>query len=268
MATLTVTATEHPELSPPSVRLDVTATGTPTVTSVTVTRTDVSGRAYPVRTSDGGPLPVSGGVATVWDPEIPYGTTSTYEVAATGATSDTDTALLDVAVPWLVHPGVPSRSMPAEFRIDTNAEEELGLEQGVFPILGSSTAVIVTGSLRQEPVSELIVGTETPAEEAAMRLLLSDGATLLLNVPPSAAVGMSTAYISVGSARVRRPSNVGSDPLRDFVLPYRTALRPSGGSQALRTWAVVNTQYGSPTWAALYTAAGSPTWAELSNPIT
>lgn len=264
MATLSLTATAQPSSNPPGVRLDVSASGTPAVTSVTITRTDVSGRTYPVRTSDGGALPVSGGVATIFDYEMPYGTTSTYSAAAAGVSTVTTAASIAVDVPWLVHPGVPSRSMPVDFRAGTNDEEQLAVEEGVFPILGSAFAVTVSGGARQAASSELLVRTKTPVEEAAMRLLLSDGSPLLLNVPPLSGTGLSSCYMSVGAVVVRRRSNLGSDQRRIFALPYRVVGRPAGGSQAQRTHAVVDAEY--PTYANV--KASGLTYAELSNPIT
>lgn len=263
MATLTLTATPLPTATPPAVRLDVTATGTPTVTSVTITRQDASGVVSTVRTSDGGPLPVSGGVATVFDPEIPYGQAATYTATAAGASDATATATLDVEDIWLVDVGVPARSVPVEFRIGTNDEETWDVDQGVFPILGRDTPIVVTGGSRQAPVSSLIVGTDTPAQSEAMRQLLSDGSTLLLNVPPLSGLGLSTAYISVGAVRYKRRSNIGTDPQRDIELPYRVVSRPAGGSQAAITWETIAAAY--PTWDAI--PAGT-TWAELANPTT
>lgn len=268
MATLTVTATAQPNSIPPRVRLDVAASGTPTVTSVTVTRTDVGGRAYPVRTSDGGALPVSGGAATVYDYEIPYGTTATYSVAASGVTTVTATATLEVPVPWLVHVGVPALSAPVDFRINTNDEESWGVEQGLFQILGSSTPVPVSGVARQSPSSTLIVSADTPAQVQAMRDILADGSALLLNVPAGLSLGLATSYISVGQVRNKRRTSIGSDPYRDLELPYQVVGRPAGGSQSLVTWQTVYDSNGSPTWTALYAAQGNPTWAQLANPIS
>lgn len=262
MATLTVTATEHPETTPPSVRLDITASGTPTVTSATVFRTDVGGRTYPVRTSDGGALPVSGGVATLWDYEIPYGTTSVYSVAATGATTVTDTALLNVTSPWLVHPGVPSRSRPisvAEF-----GEVVRTADRGVFAVIGRSDPIAISGGARNAGAGVLEVWTDTDSERVALELLLSDSTPLLLNMPASLSWGVESCYVSIGDVTAARPVVYAGQPRRDWSLPYQIVSRPAGGSQSLRTWATVATEYA--TWADV--AATGLTWAELSNPVT
>jgi hypothetical protein len=259
VATLTIAATEHPETSPPSVRLDITASGTPTVTSATVTRTDVNGRTYPVRTSDGGALPVSGGVATLWDYEIPYGTTSTYSVSATGATTVTDTALLNVTVPWLVHPGVPALSVPVT--VQSAPDLTRPAEQGMFRVIGRRDPVVVSGGARSLPSGTLGLLTRTAAERAALDLLLDEASPLLLNTPDSWELG--PAYISVGDVAETRVSRIPSEPYRVWRLDFQVVGRPAGGSQALRTWETVAAEYA--TWSAI--PAGT-TWAQLANPVT
>lgn len=267
MATLTLTATPHPELSPPAVRLDVTATGSPTVTSVTVTRTDQSGKTYPVRTSDGGPLVVSGGSATVWDPEIPYGLTSTYSVSATGATTVTASASLDVAVPWFVHVSVPALSMPLPV-VSEIGELSRPIDRGVFQIIGRADPILITGGARSTPAGRLSVRTTTDAQRTALDLLLDDGSALLLNVPASLNWGMSTCYIAIGDVTTARTVDFAEQPWREWTLPYQVVGRPAGGSQSLVTHQTVYDSYGGLSWSAQYAAAGSPTWAQLANPIT
>lgn len=262
MATLTVAATEYPDASPPAVRLDITASGTPTVTEVTATRTDVTGKSYPVRTSDGDPLPVSGGVAVLWDYEAPYGTTSTYSVAASGATTVTDTALLDVTAVWLVHPGVPSRSM-AVF-VTELGELTRAVDRGLFAVIGRNDPIAVTGGARGTASGMLGLRTKTDAERNALNLLLDDGATLLLNLPPTG-WGMDPCYISVGDVSVARTIEYAPHPWREWSLPYQVVYRPAGGSQSLRTWETIAAEYPG-TWADV--AATGLTWADLSNPIT
>lgn len=267
MATLTLTATAYPNSSPPGVRLDVAASGSPTVTSVTVTRTDASGKTYPVRTSDGGPLVISGGIATVFDPEIPYGSTSTYAVSATGATTVTASASVDVAQVWLVHPGVPALSMPLPV-ISDFGELNRPIDRGVFQVIGRPDPIIVTGGARSTPAGVLGVRTKTDAQRLALDLLLDDGSALLLNLPATLGWGMSTCYVAIGDVTTARTVDFAGQPWREWTLPYQVVGRPAGGSQALVTHQTVYDSHGAPTWTQLYAAAGSPTWAQLANPIT
>lgn len=264
MATLAVTATAYPALSPPRVRLDITASGTPAVPSVTVSRADVSGRSYPVRTSDGGPLPLSGGVGVLWDYEIPYGTTSTYAVAASGVATVTTTALLDVADVWLVHPGVPALSVRVPV-VSEIGDLSRPVDRGLFSVVGRSDPIVVGGGARSSAAGTLAVRTRTDAERHALDLLLDDGSALLLNLPVTLGWGMETAYISVGDVTAARTVEYAPQPYREWTLPYQVVTRPAGGSQSERTWATVAAEYPG-TWADV--AATGMTWAELANPVT
>lgn len=256
-ATFTLTATAQPTNDPPRVQLDVTETGTPVISAVTINRTDVDGRVRPVRTTDGGPLPVSGGVAQIFDYEIPYGTTATYQVVENNA--PTAGATLDVDVPWLIHLGVPSRSLTIDLRKGSHDQEEWDIDQAVFPILGRSEPIVITGTTRTAPASSLIAGTDTLGDRQAMKDLLADGSVLLLNVSPDLGLGLDTAYIAVGKVSSKRRSDVGTDPYWDLQMPYQVVSRPAGGTRAAVTWADVAAKYA--TWSAI--PAGT-TWAQLA----
>jgi hypothetical protein len=238
-------------------KLDVTASGTPTVSSVTISRTDPDGATRMVRTTDGGPLVLSGGAGTVWDNEIPYGVPVTYSVAEGSA--PTVTASMDVAVPWLTHLGVPSRSVAADFRPGTNDSESWAITQGVFPILGRSTPIVITGSARTAPASKLVVGANDAGTRQALKSLLADGSPLLLNVSPTLGLGLATAYISVGNVTPSRLVDLGTSPYWVFELPYQVISRPVGGTRAAVTWADESAKYA--TWASI--PAGT-TWAQIA----
>jgi hypothetical protein len=258
MATIALVATPQPGNIPPRVRLDVTATGTPTVTAVTVTRLDPDGRWRRVRTADDGPQPLTSGATTLYDSEAPAGSPVTYTVAQEN--QPTAAAILPAAGPWLIHPGVPSRSVPLVLRAGSNAEESWDIDQGTFQVLGRSTPVTVNGGARRAPTSSLIVEAGNADQLRALRLLLSDGSPLFLN--GAGAVGIDPVYISVGAVRNARQSDIGTDQQRDLELPYQVVDRPTGGTRVGRTWADVAAQY--PTWAAL--AAAVDSWADLAAP--
>ncbi|HEU5026596.1 MAG TPA: hypothetical protein VFV01_16895 [Spirillospora sp.] len=252
-------ATPEPAHSPPRVRLDFTDTSA-TVTSLTITRQDASGRTYTVRTSDGGPLQVSGGVATLWDYEAPYGQTITYTTDS-GGTASTQ---LDVPRSWLIHPGVPSRSCPLVFGQGSFGAVTRSIVQGSFTVLGRSTPVITTGGARVAGASQFVLMTETIADADALDLLFSDGSPLFLNVPPSLSYDVAPMYIAVGDVAFGRPSSVAMHKDRSITVPYQTVARPGGGTRAAVTWDVVASQYA--TWADL--AATGLTWAELVAPTS
>jgi hypothetical protein len=262
VATLTITATPDPTSRPPSIRLDVQDAGTPAIPSTTLYRLDPDGRNRKVRTADDGPLVISGGVGTVIDYEVPLGSTVTYVTSQAGG--PTVDASVDSDQAWLVDPGSPAQSVQLDLRRGSNSEEQWAIDQGSFAVLGRSTPIVVTSGARTAPSSTLITSVPTLAQLSAFRSLLSGGAPLLLNVPPQLGLGIDTAYISVGNVSVSRPSDVGSEQLRDLTLPYQVVDRPAGGTQAAITWNDIAAKY--PTWAAV--AASARSWSELANPTT
>lgn len=241
---------------PPRVRLDITDTGG--LSSVTVTRLDPDGRIVPVRTNTGDPLPMSGGVGLLYDYEAPLGQFVYYS-----SLDDPDTLSGGVTVNetrvWLIHPGVPTLSVPIELGVGSASEEVWAVQQGVFWAMGRETPLVFTDGGRKAPSSSLTVLTETVAEFESLRSVLSDASPLLLNVPATLGLGLDTDYISVGAVTPRRPSDIGTDTLRAVDMPYMVVRRPAGGSQATRTWTDVKIDYD--TWADVKAAYG--TWFNL-----
>lgn len=260
MATLALGATADPASSPPSVVLQVVDTGTPAVSSVTILRLDPDGRYRKVRTSDDGPLLLSGGTASLVDYEVPLGSRVTYKVDQ--ANLPTVDAVVDSDVPWLVNPGSPARSMPLSLRKGSNDSELWATDRGVFQVLGRPTPVVITGGTRAAAASSLLASTGSLSELTSLASLLADGGALLLNVPPQLGLGIATAYISIGDVTVTRPSDIGTQQMRDITMPYQVVDRPVGGTQAGLTWLDVAARYA--TWSEL--AAAVPSWAALAGP--
>lgn len=246
--------------TPPSVRIDIADTRATPATSVVVTRQDSTGRSYPVRTADGGPLVVSGGTATLYDNELPYGTQVTYSVNVVGAV--TATARIDVDSVWLTHPGVPSLSVPVDFRPGSFSSEEWAIDQGVFNVLGRSSPVVVTSGARTSPASSFTIYTETLDQLRALKQLFADGSPLLLNVSPTLNTGLDTSYITASGVTVSRPSPVAPHEDRDIAVKYQVVDRPTGGTQSAITWSDIAAKYA--TWADV--AAAVKSWAALANP--
>ena len=230
--TVTVTPTVELGNTPPRVRLNITASAGET--STTVTRLDPDGDTVPVRTEDGGPLPISAGVGLLYDYEMPYGLSVTYSSLESPGTVSAQVTAAESQI-WLVHVGVPALSVPVELNADSFAEEEWGAEQGVYWPLGGEFPIVHTDGQRKAPASSVVVRTHTLDELEAVRTLLSDMGTLLLNVPVSLGLGVDACYVAVGPVRNRRLVNIGGDPNRVIPLPYQVVDRPVGGSQAQRT---------------------------------
>lgn len=246
MSTVTVVATVEASNVPPRVRLNVTDTGTsPAILATTVTRLNPDGRIVQVRTFDGNPLILttsgSNRTGVLYDYEMPYGAPVSYSTVETPGSSSASVTVTASSV-WLVHPGIPALSMPVELVAGSLESETLSVNQGVFRPMGRTNPVIVTDGTRQGGESSITVETDTLPELAALKSMLQDAGTLLLNAPAQLGLGIDTNYIAVGDVTIRRPSDVGTSRLRHVVLPFNVVDMPVGGSQATRTYTDVLAQ--------------------------
>lgn len=262
--TQTITATVDAGNVPPRVRIDVW-TDEPLNTAAIITRVDSAGTVTEVRTYDGNPLQLTpnGNVLTAsfYDYEMPYGQTVHYsDIERTTLTSGD--VVVNVPNVWLVHPGVPSLSLPIRFRRGSFVSTVRPIRQGVFEVLGRSTPIVVTDGARSSGASSFIVRIQTPDELAALMAIVDDGATLLLNASPALDYGIDTAYIAVGDVTVKRPFEVLGIDDRDVEMPYRVVDRPVGGSQAQRTWADVISE--NATWSTVL--AKYAKWSDVLAP--
>jgi hypothetical protein len=233
MATVTVTATVEPDNVPPRVRLNVSSSD---ATSAVITRLDSNGRTVPVRTANGGPVSIVSGVALLYDYEAPYGEPVQYSSQESPGVTSTRVTL-DADSVWLIHPGVPVLSMP--IRVGAFGERSYAAQQGVFQPLGRSTPVVVTDGSRKAAGYDLTLVTLTSAERANLSALLSDAATLLLNVPTTKAFGIGAEYIAVGDVKEGRVTRIAAEAARSWSLSCSVVARPAGGSQAQRTYSDV-----------------------------
>jgi hypothetical protein len=255
--TITVTATVEPSTGaddPPRVRLNVAASAGET--STTVTRLNPDGSTVAVRTFDGLPQVITSGVAILYDYEMPYGVPLTYSTVEN--TASTSTVTVAESSIWLVHPGVPGLSMPVELRAGSLDEESYGITQGVFAPMGRANPIVVTAGSRQGAQSSLTVAVESATQLWALKQLVSDAGTLLLNIPTALGLLFDPCYIAVGEVRISRLSSIGSEVQRNAVLPFVVVDRPVGGSQAERTYVDL---LDFPTYTAL--AAAYPTYTAL-----
>jgi hypothetical protein len=261
MTTLSVAAVVQSANVPPRVQVTVTDTGTsPAITSATVTRTDAVGNVSTVRTTDGAPLVLttsgSNRVGTVYDVEAPYGVAVTYSTVEQPAnTSGAVTVAASVA--WLVHPGIPDRSMP--ITVGALGSRARKVTRGVFYPLGRISPVVITDGQRKGVESDLSVVTFTDADRRALGSLIDDASVLMLNIPASKGWGIDSCYVSVGDVQEDKLSRLASEPGRTWKLPYVVVDRPAGGTQAQWSWSDVIAKYA--TWQALKTA--DTTWAKV-----
>lgn len=243
--TTTITATVEPSATPPRVRLNVTSDQS----EVVLYRVAADATETPVRSYDGGPIPISGGVALVYDPEVPYGAPVAY-TSDDAATTDSDEVTVDVAAPWLTHPGVPVLSQPITPKSIGPREHEA--QQSVRYPLGSRFPIVANDGRRKAPVYDLVLQTETIDELEGLQALLDDMAPLLLNIPASLGWGVTHEYVRVGALRELRPSDYGGDQIRHWALPCTVVRRPAGGSRADITYGYSYALY--PTYGDRYAA--------------
>jgi hypothetical protein len=236
MSVITVAATVEASNVPPRIKLVATDTGTPAFVTTTILRNNPDGSQVPVRTATGGGATLTGGTVTVYDYDPPFGQPVTYTSLETPANVTTPVTL-DASWVWLIHPGIPSLSIPVDFRAGSFAEETWTASQAVFWPMGRSTPVVIGDGSRKSAQSSMTVALPTLNDLAKLRALLADGSPLFLNVPPSLGLGIDTTYIAPQDVKVRRISTIGTDQNRDVEIPYLVVARPAGGSQSTRTFA-------------------------------
>ncbi len=188
-------------------------TGTPAWSWVTVERSDDAGttwvpvRGATVKAASNTFLTWGANTVTVVDYEAPNGSSSIWraraaniaagpEVVGAWTQSTPATGWSSDAV-WLKSPTSPTLGVQVDM-YERAPELTYPIEQGVFPIVGSSTPVVVS-DVRQAGTGQLIIETNTYAESVALHALLNASPVLLLQTP--AGVGRHrTIYFAAGPA--------------------------------------------------------------------
>lgn len=237
--TTTVTATAEPDATPPRVRLNLTTDKT----SLTVYRVAQDGSRTPVRTYDGGPLPLAGTTAVLYDPEAFFGLPYTY-TTDDAATTASASVTLAVSQPWLVHPGVPTRSVPVTLM--SMSERQAAASQSVRYPLGRRFPIVANDGQRKADAYTLTVETDGATDLASLQALLDDLSPLLLNVPADPTwVDLSSEYIAVGDLKRANPGGFVQLPNRFWSFDCSVVGRPSGGSQAFNTYGLSKSLYAT-----------------------
>jgi hypothetical protein len=222
--TVTITAAAQPGTTPPSVALTITSTSS---AQVTVQRQLPDGTAENVRTANGAPLTVSGTTKLV-DAGAPYGQQLVY--VANGATVSNSVVLV-VNQPWLVHLAYPDRSVPID--IGTIEPLDRDIAQGTQWPMGGKYPIVVTDGTRHAPSGTITVLTEGLPDLAAIEQLLDDGSTLLLNIPSTLGWGIDWEYVAVGKLSEARIVQYGPESGRAWTLPYQVVQAPVGGTAGI-----------------------------------
>lgn len=250
-----LTITPNPANVPPRMLIDLKgALGS----TVTISRVDAAGNTTPIRLANPGEL--SGGAWVGYDYEAPFGQPVRYRAVAdqSNIVITSDDAMLDVSAPWLIHPGLPDLSVPLS--VAKVGDRTMGVNQGVFNVLGRSDAVTVTDYARQSPVFDLQVLTGTQEAEDALQDLLADSSALLLQIIYPDIRRTIYRWVSIGPVTQSWlvEDYYGSDDLM-WTLPCTVTSRPSGLLQSQRTWADVVAE--NATWADVVTRYA--TWRDV-----
>lgn len=233
-----VTVTALPLADPPRILLDLVGF---LGTTATVTRIDQAGNRSPVRLAN--PVTLDAGTATFEDYEVPFGQPVRYEVAAT-LTVMSDPVQLDITVPWLIHPGLPDLSIP--ITVAGRDDRVYAANQGAFKVMGRAAPLIRSDGVRAEPTYNLTLSTTSTEQTAALKAILGDSSTLLLQIPADdiyewVAVG----DLSEADVVPFFMAPVATAKYRHWTLPVTVTDAPEGLLQAQRTLADLAAEFGT-----------------------
>ncbi|MNW54922.1 hypothetical protein D3C74_325490 [compost metagenome] len=144
-------------------------------------------------------------VQPIYDYEAPQGTSVTYLLTnQDGALMGSVRVDLPLWGTWLKSPGRPYRNTRCYFgHIEQIASP---LPREVYDIEEAGQVVVYSSRRSADRTPTLVLISQTLAQLDAMRLLFSDGQTLLLDTPP--AWNIPLRYISVGDLARERPLSV------------------------------------------------------------
>jgi hypothetical protein len=186
-------------------------------------------------------------VGTIYDYEMALDAPVVYSTVAQPTVTATTT--VNETRSWLVHPGVPALSILVDFKAGSFSDMSYPVTTGIFTPKGRRNAVVITDGQRKGARGTFTLSTDTLSKLGAVMSIVNDASTLLLNVPDSSGLGIGRQYISVLDVNVKRPSDVGTEALREIEMPFVTVDSPIGGSQAQFTWTDViakSTDRGEP----------------------
>lgn len=241
--TATITPVAMPANSPPRVQLTVAGVTTGAGTC-TIQRTDLSGQQNNVRGAE--PMTLSGGGGVAFDFEIPYNKAATYAVidslGAIVATSSATT--LTVSQAWLIHPAVPSLSVPLYGVMFDDADLPTGIV--MQPIPGRADSIPIGDGARKKVQSVMTMRTKDAAGTSGMDSILAGTATLLVQLVYPGTTVSDWFYLAPLDLKRARTSKLYSDQRRIYTLNYEAVIRPSGTITAQWQWANVIANYA--TW--------------------
>jgi hypothetical protein len=251
-----ITATPEPDATPPRIRLDIVTDRT----TLILYRVAQDGTKDLVRTYDGGPFPIGTGSGFIYDVDAPQGEPVRYTIDGDD-TVTSSTVTVDSGRTWLVDPAVPTRSVPVE--LADMSDRSAGANQSIRYPIGRRFPIVANDGVRKADTYTLTLRTRGQGELVALKALLADLPTLLLNVPGNTDwVDLTTEYIAVGDlTRSNKGGYVQFDE-REWALQCAVADRPTVGTQAFVTYGYSKRLY--PTYGAR--KAAHATYGEAFDP--
>jgi hypothetical protein len=238
---------------PVRIQLDVTGLAG---TTVTIIRSDANGNSAPVRSAD--PAPLSGGEWVGYDYEAPFGVQVWYTATSdTGAVDTAGPLVLDVASPWLIHPGIPLLSQPVT--IKSKGDRTSTTNVGTHVVLGRENPVIITDGVRHGSAFPMVLGTDTADQADALRTLLADAQVLLLQVTYEWTERREYLWISIGNVVEHDLTDDYDERSIRWSMDCTVTDAPFGTLQAEWTWQDLVDGY--PTWQDVLDAF--PTWRDV-----
>lgn len=254
MATPTITVLAQPIQG--NVLIVINWAATASVLRASVLRNNLDGTQTPVRvnTSTGGDttgtyIELSGGMAILYDTEMPFNTSLTYTTTGWDSTlnaiSPDSATSAEVIVQasgylWLRDPIYPAGNLRIGLTPPPGLPEcvpgqglfFIGMADRNYGVQGTNWSVnnrstpILLGQVRAAPTSSLPLVLRTFADHALLVSLLAAGQALELWVPDK--YGYEGGYIAVGDLTVARLSRDYRQQWQAATLPYATVTRPGG----------------------------------------
>lgn len=226
-----LTATAEPDADRPRVLLRVTGAGSAAQVQLVRVASDGSTTLVP------SPVTLSTGAGTGYDYRVPFEERVSYRTVETSPAAS-GPVVLDVRVPWLIHPYAPSLSMAVPGSYDGGVHPNFVREAFRTRSRPSSTVeyeplnrddtIAVRVGRRRARTSEMSIRTYTLEQNTALDQLVEDDSPLLLNVPPSLRWGITYEWVQLGEVADSRLGIEGSHEVREWVLPFKRTGEPVG----------------------------------------
>jgi hypothetical protein len=199
--------------------------------TLNITRSTPAG-VLPVRLGE--PLTMTSGQGTLYDYEAPFGQPLTYTATPTvGPPITSDTFILDVRSPWLIHPSIPGLSTP--IRVKQIGDKTSNTLAALNVVLGRRTSILETDGVRKAPQFDLTLRTTTREESQGLADVLDGADSLLVQIAYPFTDVTNYWYVGVGEVSSGAFSSAYGDPAKVWSLACTITDPPAGLQTSQRT---------------------------------